>query len=176
MVAMGTLTPSATSLAALSIAAGIFPSHRACPMKKPVTVMGVKSTANGSRIIGEPLIVAYTTRGAAGLQGPNAKHSGCRTADAIERQADGAPPTPPPSRRSAGVYLRTVDDDHVAAGGLQLGHELGAPHDVHGPQTTRLREGNHPAPHARVGRILYDEVTAIQIDVVAQQERRWSVD
>jgi hypothetical protein len=55
---------------------------------------------------------------------------------------------------------------------LQVGHELRAPHDVHGPEATCLREGNHPTPHARVGRILYDEVTALQIDVVAEQERR----
>ena len=35
-----------------------------------------------------------------------------------------------------------------------------------------FREGNHPTPDARVGRILYDEVTAIQIDVVTEKERR----
>src|SRR5258706_513679 len=59
---MGTLTPSATSLAASSIAAGILPCHCACPMKKPFTVIGVKMMASALRTIGEPLIVEYATR------------------------------------------------------------------------------------------------------------------
>jgi hypothetical protein len=137
-------------------------------MKKPFTVIGVKITVRGSRTIGAPLIAEYAHQGAARRK-DRPEHTGRRAADAVERQTDSAPTHRLLDLRG---HLRAVDDDHIAADGLQVGHELRAPNDVHGPKATCLRESYHPTPHARVGRILYDEVTAIQIDVVAEQERR----
>ena len=89
------------------------------------------------------------------------EHARRRAADAVKRQAELSLTD---SRFDPCRDVGRIDDDDVSADRLKLGHELRAPDDVDGLETTRLREGDHPPPDTGIGGVLHDPLARLQVD------------
>ena len=97
------------------------------------------------------------------------EHARRRAADAIKRQAELGLTD---SRFDPFRDIRRIDDDNVSAERLELGYEFGAPDDVDGLQATRFRKGDHPPPDTGIGGVLHDPFARLQVDILAEQQRR----
>src|SRR5262249_48832032 len=69
-------------------------------------------------------------------------------------------------------YIGRIDYDDISADRLELGHKLRPPDDVYSLQAARFRKRDDPTPDPGIGRVLHHPLARLQVDVLAEQQRR----